>query len=611
MIVANSSSDKNDNTKPPLTLTVSHIDPNVQSQQEIDAAVKSSVHNGISLYNLNDTALTDSKPTVILTQSLCDVCAVAKDEVDTEVMCNFTPGQCKVISLEPETLTEVVDTFVTVADICGVRERGVELHQQFWEDVKKISHATSLSTRSESKKPSVLFMEWLNPPFDAGHWICDMLDHSATKSALPSTKNTRKSIQLTWEQIYVSDPDVIMIGCCGFDRKRNEADARASIKKLEPLRAYKNNRIYASDGNLFFARPGPGLREGVAILARCAYDGEVNVVKALEQLPFMPKENVGWSKIDFNKEEEQSSEIPDIEDAHFYAKLHEEACLAKKDFYIDPNTSYSVYTEFAIKKRGKCCGSGCRHCPYNHENLKDKTKIQQPCFIYDGDEEGGSTIFAPLSSIPPQSHVKVLFFSGGKDSFLTIRTLVKERQTAPTPFHLILLTTFDADSKVVAHQEISINDIIKQAKHLKIPLLGIPLRRGSGETYLSRIEMGLDAVRRQVKDIQQIKLVFGDLHLEHIRSWRDKELSLYSLEYPLWNVPYEELISDLEASKVPIVLSAITVDNDMLKKGVTFDRQLMNDVASLGMDGFGEEGEFHSIAKVWAVSREQALGLYK
>ena len=101
MIIANSSSDNNDNTKPPLTLTVSHIDPNVQSQQEIDAAVKSSVHNGISLYNLNDSALTDSKPTVILTQSLCDVCAVAKDEVDTEVMCNFTPGQCKVISLEP------------------------------------------------------------------------------------------------------------------------------------------------------------------------------------------------------------------------------------------------------------------------------------------------------------------------------------------------------------------------------------------------------------------------------------------------------------------------------------------------------------------------------
>ena len=73
----------------------------------------------------------------------------------------------------------------------------------------------------------------------------------------------------------------------------------------------------------------------------------------------------------------------------------------------------------------------------------------------------------------------------------------------------------------------------------------------------------------------------------------------------------EELVSDLEASKVPIVLSAITVDNDTLKKGMTFDRQLMNDVASLGMDGFGEEGEFHSMVKVWAVSREQALGLYK
>ena len=125
-----------------------------------------------------------------------------------------------------------------------------------------------------------------------------MLEYAGCSSALPlpsEGKGTRKSIQLHWQQIYDSDPDVVIIGCCGFDMIRNEDDARAAIKQLEPLRAFQTNNIYASDGNLYFARPGPGLREGIAILARCAYDGEAEVVDALEQLPFMPGENKGWS----------------------------------------------------------------------------------------------------------------------------------------------------------------------------------------------------------------------------------------------------------------------------------------------------------------------------
>ena len=333
------------------------------------------------------------------------------------------------------------------------------------------------------------------------------------------------------------------------------------------------------------------------------------MVEALDQLPFMPKENIGWSKIDFTKQSESSSDMPDIEESSFHI-LHEEACMNKADFYKDPTTGYSVYTEYAIKKRGKCCGSGCRHCPYNHENMKDKTKyIQQPAFIYDGETNEKSTIFAPLSLIPPQAHIKVLFFSGGKDSFLAIRKLVKERQTSPPRFHLILLTTFDAESRIIAHQEIPIDAVLRQGQHLGIPLLAIPLRRGSGETYLSRIERGVDAIHQRVKDIQQLTLVFGDLHLDHIKEWRDKELKQYSLEYPLWKVPYVDLIQDLEDSEVSVVLSAVTVDNDMLKIGMPFTRKLMEDLSDMGFDAFGENGEFHSLAQVWTVSREKALGV--
>ena len=171
---ANLSDTNNQPTKPPLTLTVSHIDIHTSTQLEIDDAVKNSVHNGLSLYNLNDTALTDAKPSVILTQSLCDVCAVAKDEVENEVACNFRPGQCKVISLEPESLVEVVDTFVTTAEACGVKERGEELKSMFWSDVSKVQEAVALSSKKKEGKhqqPRIMFLEWLDPPYDAGHWI--------------------------------------------------------------------------------------------------------------------------------------------------------------------------------------------------------------------------------------------------------------------------------------------------------------------------------------------------------------------------------------------------------------------------------------------------------
>ena len=94
--------------------------------------------------------------------------------------------------------------------------------------------------------------------------------------------------------------------------------------------------------------------------------------------------------------------------------------------------------------------------------------------------------------------------------------------------------------------------------------------------------------------------------MDHIKEWRDKELSKYDLEYPLWNVPYEDLMNDLEASGVTVRLSAVTKDG--VKEGMIFTRKMWKDVVQLGMDGFGEEGEFHSVAEVWTVTREQALG---
>ena len=140
----------------------------------------------------------------------------------------------------------------------------------------------------------------------------------------------------------------------------------------------------------------------------------------------------------------------------------------------------------------------------------------------------------------------------------------------------------------------------------------MPLRRASGESYYNRIQKGLDVIRANLpnKDSQITSLVFGDLHLEHIRSWRDKNFGNfdYSLEYPLWKAEYEDLLKDLENSKVPCHVTASSNEEEV-QVGSLFRRDLYEKAIRARIDGFGERGEFHSIAKVWEVESQIALGL--
>jgi diphthamide synthase (EF-2-diphthine--ammonia ligase) len=258
-----------------------------------------------------------------------------------------------------------------------------------------------------------------------------------------------------------------------------------------------------------------------------------------------------------------------------------------------------VFTEVAHKERGKCCGSGCRHCPYNHENVRDKAgKIQQPAILCKGDE----TSFFALS----HGNVHVMFFSGGKDSFLTVRALARE--ASQKPFGLVLLTTFDATSRIIAHQEMGIDIAQRQAEHLGVTLVAVPMHRGSSETYVDRVRRGLDLIERVIKE-KVSTLVFGDLHLEHIHQWRTENLSKlgsYKHLYPLWKKDYNDLVADLEKSHVDCVVTASSIAT--VQPGDKFDHKFRNMLSMEQVDVFGENGEFHTMAQVWSVDRETALG---
>ena len=601
-----------------------------------------------SLYPLLEDQFEAAQPNVVFTQNLCSVCAPTEQDVLEILLQNDQTAT--VIALQPTTLAEVAETFVTIAQACGVPRKGLAMKQQWLADFDRIRRTVSENRSNPSgPPPSLLVLEWLDPPFDGGHWIYQMIHYACLQNAM-GDKTSPKSLAISWENVYHADPDVVLVGCCGFELERNVQDVMEHAHRFQTLRAGRQHRVFACNGNTYIVQPAPDLLQGTLIMAKCAYHDQPHVLAALDALDIeVEDETNSWqqvkvmtadtakgtistginrsnlfqsipqSRIPADAAISSDSAVMDMEDLiggsydatnknGGFSLVHEEACQKGLKTYLDPETGYQVFTAIAHKERGRCCGSGCRHCPYSHENVRDKAnKIQQPSILYQASGEF-------LSVVPPAGsrRLKALFFSGGKDSFLTIRALARQSvldliNNEPT-FGVVLMTTFDATTRTIAHQEILIEDVIRQAQHLDLTLVGIPLRRGSGETYLERIGRGLNVI--ETKFCQPVdSLVFGDLHLEHIKEWRDSTFSEIPmhLEYPLWKVDYDELMKDLEASKVPCIISGSSIER--VHVGTPFTRELYKRCQEEGVDGFGEQGEFHSLAKVWEVSREMALGL--
>jgi len=256
--------------------------------------------------------------------------------------------------------------------------------------------------------------------------------------------------------------------------------------------------------------------------------------------------------------------------------LHDAACERGEATYTDPQTGFMVFTRIGLRQRGKCCGAGCRHCPFEHESVpthRRSRRIQQPAWLTDTRPQSG------------RANV-IVFWSGGKDSFLAYRAFIKEGRLSP-----ILLTTFDARTRMIAHQEFSIDEVVLQAEALQAPLIGVPLH--SGADYIDQLVPALDLVP------DCTHLAFGDLHLTHIRKWRQQTFASHertaemALEFPLWKADYGDLAEDITASGAACVISAISVDLPGVKVGDLYDAQLMAKLPT-DVDAFGENGEFHT-----------------
>merc|ERR1712238_342621 len=228
------------------------------------------------------------------------------------------------------------------------------------------------------------------------------------------------------DDVYKADPDIIVVGCCGFDLKRNVRDTLAKRKKLQKLRAGQNHRIYASYGDWYIAQPAPFLLQGVALLAQCAYQNEPRVLDAIASLGY---ETVGWEAVDVMTNHTMA--LPNGEKESITPlKVGISTIADMEDLVLDNKVA----------------------------------KIQQPSILYQQEIKNTSQP-SNFFSISNNKDIKVLFFSGGKDCFLALRALVRSYYQNG-PFGLILMTTFDAATRVIAHQEVGIDQVIKQASHL-------------------------------------------------------------------------------------------------------------------------------------------------
>lgn len=243
-------------------LTYSTLPPGLSSA-EIDAEVSARLRRGESLYRVDEALLAALQPDVIITQELCDVCAVAFGDV-CHVAAHL-PGNPRVISLTPPGLAAIFDDVRVVAAALGVPERGERLAARLQARVQQVAETVQ---RHGVRRPRVFAMEWLDPPFAAGHWVPEMIALAGGEEVLGVAG--QPSFRVRWEQVIAARPEVVLLIPCGYDAEtaRREWEALPKPPGWETIPAAQNGRVYPFDANSYCSRPAPRVVDGIEQLMR-------------------------------------------------------------------------------------------------------------------------------------------------------------------------------------------------------------------------------------------------------------------------------------------------------------------------------------------------------
>jgi iron complex transport system substrate-binding protein len=227
----------------------------------IDRAVREGRRDAHTIYELDAAGLVSLEPDVVLTQSLCDVCAVPRVAVE-EAACSM-PRQARVVSLDPHTLEEMIESILVAGAALDAPDAARTLVRRLRERLGRVSAAIG-----RTAGPRVFCCEWLDPLFRGGHWVPEQVRLAGGEDALgrPGLAST----VVGWRALAESAPEVVVLMPCGFDAAEaaRRLDELAGRPEWQALPAVRTGHVFAVDGSAYFSRPGPRLVDGVQLLAR-------------------------------------------------------------------------------------------------------------------------------------------------------------------------------------------------------------------------------------------------------------------------------------------------------------------------------------------------------
>ena len=248
-------------------LVHSSIDPVHMTASEIDRKVGALLEGGKGLYHIDVAAWRAADPDVILTQGLCEVCALDYNEVVEAAA--LLPRPAKIVSLNPESLSDILDDILRVGEVTERRAAAAELVEGLRQRIELVGH------REPDKRPRVVCLEWFEPLYCAGHWVPEIVALAGGFDVLG--KKGEPSAKIEWSAVIAARPEVILLMPCGFDLRRTvkESTPLRALPGWNELPAVKSGNVFALNGNAYFSRPGPRLVNGLEILARLIHPESV------------------------------------------------------------------------------------------------------------------------------------------------------------------------------------------------------------------------------------------------------------------------------------------------------------------------------------------------
>jgi iron complex transport system substrate-binding protein len=301
------------------------------SSGRIDAEVRRRLKACEPLYHVDTERINSLEPDLLITQEHCQVCAVTPADV-RRAGC-VAAGQ--VLALQAGTVQGIFEGIFAVGKALGRAVDAANLVGAMTSRIRAVHAAVG-----HHRAPSLVALEWTDPVFAMGNWGPELV--AAANGRLLLGHHGEASHAPDWHQVREADPDWLIIAPCGFDLERTlrEVEILEALPGWFDLRSVRQGKVALADGNKYFNRSGTTIVETVEILA--------------EILHGYPAGHQGKAWLSYSTLRETAR----------IRELHAQACARNLPTYTDPRTGYEVFTADYLRRRGICCGSGCRHCPY-------------------------------------------------------------------------------------------------------------------------------------------------------------------------------------------------------------------------------------------------------